>query len=994
MNTQTHIAMDERLDELDAAHDFLRRHIGPSATEQQQMLHELGFDSLEQLSQAIVPDNIRQRERIEGRIPSAISEDDILRKLEAMSRQNIQVKSLIGQGYYGNHTCAVIIRNVLENPGWYTAYTPYQAEISQGRLEALANFQTVVIDLTGLPIAEASLLDEASAAAEAMTMCLRAAPRKRGGNAQATSYFFVADNCHPQTIDVVKNRAQALRASLGLKVIVAPVEELAACIEKYGSALFGALLQYPGTRGEVCDHSVAIEQLHANNSLAVVACDLLSLTLLKTPGEMGADVAIGSAQRFGVPLGFGGPHAAFMSCSKKLQRAMPGRIIGLSKDRHGKPAYRMSIQTREQHIRREKANSNICTAQALLAIIASFYAVYFGPKGLQRIARRVNGLTRALANGLQAAGYQLHSKQFFDTLCIECGEKAQLLLQLALENGYNLRYIDATHLGISLDDTTRQEDVATLLDKVFFNLSETQDAVSGRSYSIDELAQGFGASISAGLLRQSTYLQHPVFNSKHSETQMMRYMRHLVNKDIALDRSMIPLGSCTMKLNAATEMKALTLSGFANIHPFAPSGQTQGYRMLITELEYYLCALTGYDAVSLQPNAGSQGEYAGLLAIRAYHEQRGETQRDLCLIPTSAHGTNPASATMAGMRVQPLKCDTQGNIDLNELRQQCEKHHQSLSCIMITYPSTHGVFEKNVKEVCDIVHQAGAQVYIDGANMNAQVGLAYPGLYGGDVSHLNLHKTFAIPHGGGGPGVGPVLVKAHLAEFLPGHSVVANGRGKNGAVAAAPWGSASVLVITYAYISLLGYRGLRQASEVAILSANYIAKRLQPYYSILYTGEGGYVAHECILDIRPLEKETGVSCEDIAKRLMDFGIHAPTMAFPVPGTLMVEPTESEPLEEIERFIQAMICIRKEIEELKRGDYSLEDNVLKNAPHTAQELTADNWGHAYSRAKAAFPLPGLKRDKIWPAVARIDNVYGDRNLFCSCAPIESYGDDEN
>ncbi|MEM9424194.1 MAG: aminomethyl-transferring glycine dehydrogenase, partial [Spirochaetota bacterium] len=720
-------------------------------------------------------------------------------------------------------------------------------------------------------------------------------------------------------------------------------------------------------------------------ALAVLACDLLSLTLLKTPGEMEADVAIGSAQRFGVPLGFGGPHAAFMSCRKDLQRAIPGRIIGLSKDRHGSPAYRMSLQTREQHIRREKATSNICTAQALLAIIASFYAVYFGPRGLKRIALRINALSRALAAGLQSAGYELRSSRFFDTLCVASGEKTELLLQLALEQGYNLRRIDASHLGITFDDTSKTEDVLVLLNEVFLKTAN----VSRRIIEVDELIHNYGVSIPQELRRQSSYLQHPVFNSKHSETQIMRYMCYLVNKDIALDRSMIPLGSCTMKLNAATEMKAVTLSGFANIHPFVPRSQSQGYRMLITELEYYLCALTGYDAVSLQPNAGSQGEYVGLLAIRAYHEAQGESRRNVCLIPTSAHGTNPASANMAGMRVVALKCDERGNIDLQDLSSQCALHAQDLACIMITYPSTHGVFEANVRQVCDIVHQAGGQVYIDGANMNAQVGLAYPGLYGGDVSHLNLHKTFAIPHGGGGPGVGPVLVKSHLERYLPGHKIVDNGRGRDGAVAAAPWGSASVLVITYAYIALLGCRGLRRASEVAILSANYIARRLEPYYSILYKGETGYVAHECILDIRPLEKETGIGCEDIAKRLMDFGIHAPTMAFPVPGTLMVEPTESEPLEELDRFVEAMICIRKEIEELHSGEYLLEDNVLKNAPHTMAEVTEDEWTHSYTRQKAAFPLSRLRHNKIWPSVARIDNVAGDRNLFCACAPPEAW-----
>ena len=993
---------------LDAAHDFLQRHIGPNAEDQQKMLRELGFESLEALIATVVPPDILERERIAGRIPDAISENDVLEKLEAISQKNVQVKSLIGQGYYNNHTPQVIIRNVLENPGWYTAYTPYQAEIAQGRLEALANFQTVIMDLTALPIANASLLDEATAAAEAMTMCLRSSKNKQHS-------FFIADNCHPQTIDVLRTRAHSLSTLAGstaMELIVAPIEELS----HHAAKLFGALFQYPGTRGEIRDYSEQMEMLKGFGALGVLSCDLLSLTLLKPPGEMGAAIAIGSAQRFGVPLGFGGPHAAFMACRQELKRSMPGRIIGLSKDRCGNPAYRMSLQTREQHIRREKATSNICTAQVLLAIIAGFYAVYFGPDGLLRIARRVVRLTRALAAGLRSAGYALQHDHFFDTICIESGEKTELLLQLALEEGYNLRRIDSRHLGISFDDTTKKNDVRRLLVRVFFKLSPNISQLDASlpaedisAHGAEELAQfyerHYGSSIPQQLLRESRYMEHPVFSANRSETEMMRYMRRLVNKDIALDRSMIPLGSCTMKLNSAAEMKALTLSGFANIHPFAPSDQSQGYRLLITELEYYLCAITGYDAISLQPNAGSQGEYAGLLAIRAYHQERGEGQRDICLIPISAHGTNPASATMAGMRVQALRCDEQGNVDLANLRSVCAQQGERIACIMITYPSTHGVFEEGVRELCDIVHRCGGQVYIDGANMNAQIGLTYPGRYGGDVSHLNLHKTFAIPHGGGGPGVGPVLCRSHLAPYLPGHRLLekAHNSGRElgrelgrepgqtpvqggfGAVSAAPWGSASVLTITYAYISLLGFRGLRRASEVAILSANYIAARLAPYYSILYRGKNGYIAHECILDIRPLERELGVTCEDIAKRLMDFGIHSPTMAFPVPGTLMVEPTESESLGELERFIAAMICIRSEMEELQSGEASREDNVLKNAPHTVQELSADEWSHSYSREKAAFALPSLRKDKIWPAVARIDNVYGDRNLFCSCAP---------
>lgn len=952
------------LDSLSADRDFVRRHIGPGDSEQQKMLKSLGYKNVEELVAAVIPSSILQRDSIDNDMPAGISEQKLLARLEGWAQQNKQLKSFIGQGYYNNQTPEAILSGILGDPGWFTAYTPYQAEISQGRLEALANYQTMVMDLTGMDIANASLLDEGTAAAEAMGICLRASKKK------GQQRFFVADNCHPQTIDVIRGRAKPL----AVDVLVGKPEEMP-------EDICGALFQYPDTFGHVEDYSKLIEKAHAQGTLVTLASDLLALCVMKTPAELGADIALGSAQRFGVPLGFGGPHAAFMAVTEKLQRSLPGRIIGVSKDRYGKPAYRMSLQTREQHIRREKATSNICTAQALLAIIAGFYAVYFGPKGLRRNAERTNALAMALAAGLEKLGYSLHSRIFFDTVVFDSKGKSKELLQKALDAGYNLRFLSDSHLGVSLDDAATVEDVAALLSA--FGLTDTSPE------NIQALAQSFGTSLPAEMLRKAEYLSHGVFHKYHSETNIIRYMRHLANKDIALDRAMIPLGSCTMKLNAPAEMKALSFSGFSKIHPFAPHDQTTGYLAMIEELKSYLCKLTGYDAFSLQPNAGSQGEFAGLLAIHAYHASLGQAQRNISLIPVSAHGTNPASAQMAGLKVLAVACDKAGNIDLEDLKLKCEKHKDELSCIMITYPSTHGVFEQNIREVCETVHQFGGQVYIDGANLNAQVGLAYPGLYGGDVSHLNLHKTFAIPHGGGGPGIGPIGVKKHLEPFLPGHCVVDNGHTDQFAVAAAPWGSASILTITYAYIAMLGSQGLRKASEVAILSANYIAKRLDPYFPVLYKGKHDLVAHECILDIRPFEKEVGVSAEDIAKRLMDYGLHAPTMSFPVPGTLMVEPTESEPLEEVERFINAMISIHGEIEELRSGKANKEDNVLHNAPHSMEEITANEWTHSYSREQAAFPMAGLKEHKIWPGVGRIDNVYGDKNLFCSCVPMSEY-----
>ena len=952
------------LDELSTNNDFVTRHIGPRAHQQKAMLKAIGFDSFEEMTKAIVPNNILERDTMT--LPKPMSEEGLLNHMRGLSRKNELVKTYIGQGYYGNLTPQVIIRNVLENPGWYTAYTPYQAEISQGRLEAIANFQTMVAEITGLDIANASLLDEGTAAAEAMTLCGRMAKNKKSNR------FFISTHCHPQTIDVVVNRAK----HFGIEIIVG--DEDAGLPEN----LMGALFQYPRTLGQSVDYTSLIAELHAMGAFGVVATDLLALTLMKTPADMGADIAVGCAQRFGVPFGFGGPHAGFFATTEKLQRSIPGRIIGVSIDRHGNPAYRMAMQTREQHIRREKATSNICTAQALLAIMANFYGVYHGPDGLKRIAMRTNALARALHKGLKDAGHNVIGDKFFDTVAFSVKGRAKTYQQRALDAGYNIRRVDDSTVSISLDETTDYSDVEKLLSA--FGM---QDAHA------ETLASDAPCSIGDSMLRSSVFMTHPVFNENHSETQIMRYSRYLVNKDIALDRAMIPLGSCTMKLNSATEMKPVTLPGFSSIHPFAPISQTEGYRTMIETLEEWLCEITGYDAMSLQPNAGSQGEYAGLIAIKKYHQSRGDSQRTVCLIPVSAHGTNPASAQMVGMDVVAVACDEDGNVDLTDLKAKCEEHGDKVGAIMITYPSTHGVFEEEVREVCEIVHNAGGQVYIDGANMNAQVGLTFPGHYGGDVSHLNLHKTFAIPHGGGGPGIGPIGVKSHLAEFLPGHSLVDNGRGKDGAVTSAPWGSASVLTITYAYIAMLGTNGLRASTEQAICSANYIAKKLEAYYPVLYKGKNGYVAHECIIDIRPLEEKSGISNEDIAKRLMDYGFHAPTMSFPVPGTLMIEPTESESLQEVDRFIEAMIEIAKEINEVIDGSADKEDNVLKNSPHTAEEALVGEWTHSYSREKAIYPVRSLIANKIWPTVGRIDNVHGDRNLFCSCIPMEDYATKE-
>ena len=946
---------------LDTQNEFIARHIGPRDADTAAMLELLGYDSVDALTNAVIPESIKGTS-ILGEQPG-LSEADALAKIKAIAAKNQQFKNYIGQGYYGTHTPSPILRNLLENPAWYTAYTPYQPEISQGRLEALLNFQTLISDLTGMQIANASLLDEATAAAEAMTFCKRLSKNK------AANTFFVSQHCHPQTLDVLRTRAEPL----GIDIEVGDEATITDA-----SAYFGALLQYPASNGDIFDYRALVERFHAANALVAVAADLLALTLLTPPGEFGADVALGSAQRFGVPLGFGGPHAAYFATRDAFKRDMPGRLVGMSVDRFGKPALRLAMQTREQHIRREKATSNICTAQVLLANIASMYAVYHGPKGLTAIAQRVHSFTAILALGLTKLGHSVEQQHFFDTLSIKTGAKTAELHAKARAAGINLREIDAERLGLSLDETTDQAAVEALL--ALFAGDQAAPAVS-------DLAAQVASRLPQNLLRQSAILQHEVFNRYHSETELMRYLRKLADKDLALDRSMIPLGSCTMKLNAASEMIPVTWPEFGNLHPFAPVEQAAGYTQLTTELEAMLCAATGYDAVSLQPNAGSQGEYAGLMAIRAYHLSRGDDQRDICLIPQSAHGTNPATASMAGMRVVVTACDARGNVDIADLKAKAEEHKDRLAAIMITYPSTHGVFEEGIREICQIIHDNGGQVYIDGANMNAMVGLCAPGQFGGDVSHLNLHKTFCIPHGGGGPGVGPIGVKSHLAPFLPGHGHMAR---KEGAVSAAPFGSASILPITWMYITMMGGNGLKRASQMAILNANYIARRLEEHYPVLYSGEGGLVAHECILDIRPLKDSSGISVDDVAKRLIDFGFHAPTMSFPVAGTLMIEPTESESKEELDRFCDAMIAIREEIRAVEQGRLDKDDNPLKNAPHTALELVGE-WHHAYSREQAVYPVASLIEAKYWPPVGRVDNVYGDRNLVCACPSIEAYQD---
>ncbi|EGR0767312.1 aminomethyl-transferring glycine dehydrogenase [Vibrio parahaemolyticus] len=954
--------MTELLQSLSTQNEFVGRHNGPKLSDQQKMLEAINAVSLDALISETVPANIRLEQPMT--LAEAKSEADMLAAMKQFAKQNQVKRTFIGQGYYNTFTPNVILRNVLENPGWYTAYTPYQPEISQGRLESLLNFQQMVIDLTGMEIANASLLDEATAAAEAMTLCKRAGKSK-------SNVFFVADDVHPQTIEVVKTRAKFI----GFEVLVGSLESLPE------QDVFGALVQYPSTTGEVRDLTDIIAKAQANKTLVTVATDLLASTLLKPAGEMGADVAIGSAQRFGVPMGYGGPHAAFMATRDKHKRTMPGRVIGVSIDAKGNQALRMAMQTREQHIRREKATSNICTAQALLANMASFYAVYHGAEGLRTIARRTHHMTAILAAGLTKGGFELAHNSFFDTITINTGEKTQDLYTKALAADINLR-VPPGKLGISLDETTTVTDVEALF--AVFGVKEDVAALS------TEIAGNEFAAIPEALRRTSEYLTHPVFNTYHSETQMMRYLKQLENKDFSLTHGMIPLGSCTMKLNAAAEMIPITWPEFGSIHPFAPAEQAAGYAALAKDLKEKLCEITGYDAFSLQPNSGASGEYAGLIAIQRYHESRGEGHRNVCLIPSSAHGTNPATASMVSMKVVVVKCDDEGNIDIDDLAAKIEKHKDNLSSIMITYPSTHGVYEEKVKEVCEMVHAAGGQVYLDGANMNAQVGLTSPGFIGSDVSHLNLHKTFCIPHGGGGPGMGPIGVKSHLAPFLPGH--IENGvEGEDFAVSAADFGSASILPISWAYIAMMGEAGLSNATKVAILNANYVMERLRPHYPVLYRGKNGRVAHECIIDIRPLKEETGISEEDIAKRLMDYGFHAPTMSFPVAGTLMVEPTESEDLAELNRFCDAMISIREEMTKVKNGEWPLENNPLVNAPHTQVDLSAEEWDRPYSRELGCFPSKATKSWKYWPTVNRVDNVYGDRNLICSCPSIDNYED---
>ncbi len=954
---------------------FAGRHIGPSADEVEQMLNALGFSSLNDLIDQAVPPAIRLNQPLQ--LPEAQSEYAALRQLKEIASKNQVFRSFMGMGYHDCITPPVIQRNILENPGWYTAYTPYQAEIAQGRLEALLNFQTMIIDLTGLEIANASLLDEGTAAAEAMSMSYGLCKTK-------VNAFFVSQACHPQTLEVVQTRARPL----GIDVIVGDHQTFG-----FEQPIFGALLQYPATDGTVYDYRAFIEKAHEAGALVTVAADPLSLALLRPPGEFGADMAVGSTQRFGVPLGYGGPHAAYFATREAYKRQVPGRIVGVSKDAQGNPALRLALQTREQHIRRDKATSNICTAQVLLAVMASMYAVYHGPEGIKKIAQKVHRLTVILAEGLKRLGYSIGSDKFFDTLRVELGSKPlPEILEACQTRQINLRTLDASTVGITLDETTTEQD---LLD-----LFEIFAGANSLPFSLEEIVGTISYSNTSGVhqsplqntpfARTSSYLTHSVFNRYHSETELLRYLHRLQAKDLSLTTSMIPLGSCTMKLNATAEMLPVTWSEFGKIHPFAPLSQTGGYQVLFRQLEEWLAEITGFAAISLQPNAGSQGEYTGLLVIRQYHEQRGEGHRNICLIPESAHGTNPASAVMCGMKVVPVKCDEMGNVDLDDLKRQAEKHSDNLAALMVTYPSTHGVFEEEIRDICEVVHAHGGQVYMDGANMNAQVGLCRPGDIGADVCHLNLHKTFCIPHGGGGPGMGPIGVVQHLVPFLPGHSVVEmEGEERIGAVSAAPWGSASILPISWMYIAMMGATGLTQATKVAILNANYIARRLEPYYPVLYKGKAGLVAHECILDLRSLKKSASIEVDDIAKRLMDYGFHAPTVSWPVAGTMMVEPTESESKEELDRFCDAMIAIRQEIEAIELGQMDAQDNVLKNAPHTAAALITGEWSHPYTREQAAYPAPWTREHKFWPAVGRIDNAFGDRNLVCSCLPMEAY-----
>ena len=951
-------------------HDaFLGRHIGPSSSDEASMLKFLGFNQREDLINSVIPNKIRSKDKLPlGAYSDAKSETEALELLASIANQNKVFKSFIGQGYYNNITPGVIQRNILENPAWYTAYTPYQPEISQGRLEAIVNFQQMLIDLTGMDIANASMLDEGTAAAEAMTLALRTCKSK-------STTFFVANDVLPQTLAVIKTRAKPLNINI----------QVGNLNDALTADAFAVLLQYPGVNGSIEDkekYSAIAEAIHTKGGLLIAAADLLALTLLTPPGEWGADVAIGTAQRFGVPLGFGGPSAGYLATKDALKRSMPGRLVGVTVDAQGQPAYRLALQTREQHIRREKATSNICTAQVLLAVMASMYAVYHGPSGLKKIALKVHRQTSIIALALKKLGFEVINQHWFDTLTVKTNDAAKIhRAAQALE--CNLRFVDDQHVGISVDETTGRKELNLL-----WNIFGGEGALD-----IDAIDATITNAVPNSLIRTSEYLTHPTFNRYHSEHEMLRYLRSLADKDLALDRTMIPLGSCTMKLNATSEMMPVTWPSFSQIHPLAPESQWTGYAKLIEDTERMMCAATGYDAVSLQPNAGSQGEYAGLLVIHAYHESRGEGHRNICLIPSSAHGTNPASAQMAGMQVVVVNCDANGNVDLVDLKAKAEQHSNNLAAIMITYPSTHGVFEEGVQELCDIIHHHGGQVYIDGANMNALVGTAAPGHFGGDVSHLNLHKTFCIPHGGGGPGVGPVAVRSHLAKFLPCSFTAGTASKWNDLdwmrISASPFGSASILPISWMYVAMMGSAGLAKATETAILSANYVAKKLETYFPVLYKGNDGLVAHECILDLRPQQKESGISNEDVAKRLMDFGFHAPTMSFPVPGTLMIEPTESESKYELDRFIEAMVTIADEIKKVVNGTYDKEDNPLKNAPHTAEVVLSNKWDHSYTREEAAYPVGRLRKNKYWPPVGRADNVYGDRNLFCTCVPIAEY-----
>ncbi|KZN46314.1 aminomethyl-transferring glycine dehydrogenase [Pseudoalteromonas luteoviolacea] len=959
------------LEQLEQKQDFIRRHIGPNAAQVSEMLAELGVSSVEELIGQTVPDSIRLETGL--KIGESRTEVETLSYLKSVAGQNKVFKSYIGQGYHPTHVPNVILRNVLENPGWYTAYTPYQPEIAQGRLESLLNFQTLTMDVTGLDLASASLLDESTAAAEAMALAKRVAKAKKA------NIFFIADDVHTQTIDVVSTRAE----QFGFEVVVAPASDVV------NHEIFGALFQYPSTSGEVVDVTDLIAQVQDKKAIACVAADIMSLMLLKAPGKLGADVVLGSAQRFGVPMGYGGPHAAFFATRDKYKRSLPGRIIGVSKDRLGNDALRMAMQTREQHIRREKANSNICTAQVLLANMAAFYAVYHGPQGLKTIAQRINRFASILATGLKSKGVALKHDSWFDTITVVAEEADKnMVVGRAVANEVNFAISHSGEYSIALNETTTRADIAELFDIIL-----------GEGHGLDvaaidsEVAANDITGIPASVVRDDEILTHPNFNEYHSETEMLRYIKRLENKDLALNHSMISLGSCTMKLNATAEMIPVTWPEFAELHPFCPLEQAQGYQTMMTELHDWLVNITGYDAVSLQPNSGAQGEYAGLIAIRKYHESRGEGHRNVCLIPSSAHGTNPASAQMASMKVVVVGCDDQGNIDLDDLRAKAEEVSENLSCIMVTYPSTHGVYEETIREVCDVVHQHGGQVYMDGANMNAQVGVTSPGFIGSDVSHLNLHKTFCIPHGGGGPGVGPIGVKSHLAPFMPNHSIinVAGTTEGNGAVSAAPYGSAAILPISWAYIAMMGSEGLKQATEIAIVNANYLTAKLADHYPVLYRGRNDRVAHECIVDLRPLKEATGITEMDVAKRLQDYGFHSPTMSFPVAGTLMVEPTESESKVEIDRFIEAMVSIKGEIDKIASGEWSIEDNPLVFAPHTQADVLSNDWNRAYDRLAAAFPVPAVAKDKFWPTVTRIDDVYGDRNLICSCPAVETYAE---